>query len=153
MEHLEPRLWLLFFGTAAAVGLALLLAEQPWPSFYQHPQPTLSKAANLQWGTAAVLVRAAPQLSPRSSGGRVMMVAFGLLVLIVTNLYTSAATVRVVTEHNARVDVSDMGDLAQRPTGIFVDDADAFERFGLQVGVGDAVRFRAFLCCEFVFGL
>jgi len=130
-QHLEPKLWLLFFGTAAVMGIAILLAELPWNSAWQQPQAMLAKASNLQWASAALLVGGGPHLTPRSPGGRIMLLAFGFLVMIVMNLYIAAAAATMLIVATKREQVNDLNDLVNLRVGIFVDDNQEFKRFAL----------------------
>ncbi|GFH17095.1 hypothetical protein HaLaN_13649, partial [Haematococcus lacustris] len=60
-KPLSPGLWLALFGTSAALGVLLLLAELPCPQLARSPQGAMAKAANMQWATLGLLVRGAVQ--------------------------------------------------------------------------------------------
>lgn len=134
MEPLETKVWLLFFGTAVAMGVVILLVELPWDTIIQQPQATLAKASNLQWASAALLVGGGPQMAPRSPGGRVMLLAFGFLVLTIMNLYIAAATATLSAAIMRREQVNDISDLAMMRVGIFEDDLRELQSFALSVG-------------------
>ncbi|GFH06440.1 uncharacterized protein HaLaN_01071, partial [Haematococcus lacustris] len=88
-KPLSPGLWLALFGTSAALGVLLLLAELPCPQLARSPQGAMAKAANMQWATLGLLVRGAVQAVPRSPGGRLMLLAYAFLVCIILNLYVA----------------------------------------------------------------
>ena len=131
LDPLEPSLWVAFFATSVGVGLLVLLVEMPWGSVVHDPTPILAKLCNLQWASLAVLVHSASQFSPRTPGGRVILLGYGFLVLIVINVYISSMAAKLTM--SAGTGIQDIGDLMDKPTGIYVGDRRVFSRFNLKV--------------------
>ncbi len=72
------------------------------------------------------------QLSPRTTGGRLILLGYGFLVFILANLYIASMSA-ILSARSERSDIEGMEDLVNRPVGIFVDDRTVFQRFVLNV--------------------
>jgi hypothetical protein len=80
----DDMLWVAIIFTAVFVGVAVLLTEVPLRRMLRAPRPTLDKCRNLEFASMGMLVQVSA-LNVRSTGGRVIVLGYGFIVLILIN--------------------------------------------------------------------
>lgn len=142
------------FATSVGVAILILLAEVPIWHIFSSAEPIWSKFSNLQWASVGVLLHGIQQFAPRSPGGRLIILGYGFLALIVINMYIASYSA-IMASRTEATSIRSIDDLVSKTVGIFKDDMSVFKRYALQVHHGvhavDSLHARACTQGMFVF--
>lgn len=74
--------------------------------------------SNLQWSVLGMVLHGVFQLSPRTPGGRVVVLGTAFMAVLLICMYTSAYAA-FITTHNLKAQIKSMNDLTNLPVGIW----------------------------------